>query len=175
MGAAYHSPEFSPRTIASIGYSLRALIFFVVFAAAVSSRLFAVIRHESIIHEYDPAFNFRATKVLTKDGYYRFWNWFDPTAWYPLGRAAGGTLYPGLMATSGAIYNVLHFLNIDVNIRDVCVFLAPGFAGLTAWATYMFTKTMKDESAGLLAGIFIAIAPGKLLAFLFNSAFPKSY
>lgn len=98
--------------------------------------------------------------MLTTDGYYRFWNWFDPTAWYPLGRAAGGTLYPGLMATSGAIHNLLHFFNINVHIRDVCVFLAPGFAGLTAWSTYMFAKTMKDESAGLLAGAFIAIAPG---------------
>lgn len=160
MGLAYQSPNWSPSTIATFGYSLRALIFFVVFASSVTPRLFAVLRFESIIHEYDPMFNYRASKVLTTDGYYRFWNWFDPTAWYPLGRAAGGTLYPGLMATSGAIHNILHFFNIDVNIREVCVFLAPGFAGLTAWSTYMFTKTMKDESAGLLAGAFIAIAPG---------------
>ena len=160
MRFAYKPVNWSPGTFAAVDYSLKGIIFAIVFGAAVASRLFAVIRHESIIHEFDPAFNYRASRVLTIDGYYRFWNWFDPTAWYPLGRAAGGTLYPGLMATSGAIHNFLHFFNINVHIRDVCVFLAPGFAGLTAWSTYMFTKTMKDESAGLLAGAFIAIAPG---------------
>ncbi|KAG8749967.1 oligosaccharyl transferase stt3 subunit, partial [Ceratobasidium sp. 423] len=36
----------------------------------------------------------------------------------------------------------------------------PGFSALTAFATYLFTKEMKDESAGLLAAIFIGIAPG---------------
>jgi dolichyl-diphosphooligosaccharide--protein glycosyltransferase len=41
------------------------------------------------------------------------------------------------MVTSGIIYNVLHYLNFPVDIRNVCVMLAPAFAGLTAWATYM--------------------------------------
>ena len=66
-----------------------------------------------------------------------FWNWFDHTAWYPLGRVVGGTIYPGLMATSGVIYNVLHALHLPVDIRNVCVLLAPGFSALTAWSTYM--------------------------------------
>lgn len=139
---------------------LRTIIFLFIVVVAVSSRLFAVIRHESVIHEFDPWFNYRATKVLTQDGFYRFWNWFDEKAWYPLGRAAGGTLYPGLMVTAGAIHNFLHAINLPVDIRNVCVLLAPAFSGLTAWATYMFTATMKDDAAGLLAAIFIGIAPG---------------
>ena len=81
------------------------------------------------------------------------------------------------MATSGVIYNLLHALHLPVDIRNVCVLLAPGFSALTAWATYMcvihvhyrrekfnmmgrFTTEMKDESAGLLAAAFIGIAPG---------------
>lgn len=91
-----------------------------------------------------------------------FWNWFDPTAWYPLGRVVGGTIYPGLMVTSGIIYNVLHYLNFPVDIRNVCVMLAPAFAGLTAWATYLFTCEMADESTGLLAAAFMGIVPGEL-------------
>ena len=113
------------------------------------------------------------------DSIQAFWNWFDPTAWYPLGRVVGGTIYPGLMATSGVIYNILHALNLPVDIRNICVLLAPGFSALTAWSTYMydvffldctnvsthypmnrFTKEMKDESAGLLAAAFIGIVPG---------------
>lgn len=71
---------------------LRVIILGFIAAAAVSSRLFSVIRFESIIHEcmphtytrraelispVDPWFNFRATKYLVKNGFYSFWDWFD--------------------------------------------------------------------------------------------------
>lgn len=42
---------------------LRVIILVLIAAAAVSARLFSVIRFESIIHEFDPWFNFRATCV----------------------------------------------------------------------------------------------------------------
>lgn len=64
------------------------------------------------------------------------------------------------MVTSGVIYHILRFLTFPVDIRNICVLLAPAFSGLTALATYLFTKEMKDESAGLLAAAFIGIAPG---------------
>lgn len=72
-------------------------------------------------------FNYRATAYMVKHGFYNFLNWFDERAWYPLGRIVGGTVYPGLMITSGAIHWVLHALNIPIHIRDICVFLAPVF------------------------------------------------
>ncbi|EIW72164.1 hypothetical protein TREMEDRAFT_41550 [Tremella mesenterica DSM 1558] len=139
---------------------LRFVILALICGAAVGSRLFAVIRFESVIHEFDPWFNFRASKVLVNDGFYEFWNWFDPTAWYPLGRPVGSTLYPGLMVTSGIIWNFLRLINMPVDIRNVCVLLAPGFSGLTAWATYLFTTEMATPSAGLLAAAFMGIVPG---------------
>uniref|UniRef100_A0A061QHW1 dolichyl-diphosphooligosaccharide--protein glycotransferase n=1 Tax=Cupiennius salei TaxID=6928 RepID=A0A061QHW1_CUPSA len=125
-----------------------------------SSRLFAVIRFESIIHEYDPHFNYRATHYMVEHGFYNFLNWFDERAWYPLGRIVGGTVYPGLMITSGMIHYVLNLLNITVHIRDVCVFLAPVISGLTALSTYFLTKELWSEGAGLFAACFIAIVPG---------------
>jgi dolichyl-diphosphooligosaccharide--protein glycosyltransferase len=42
------------------------------------------------------------------------------------------------MATSGVIYSFLHAINLPVDIRNICVLLAPGFSALTAWATYMW-------------------------------------
>lgn len=72
-------------------------------ALAFLSRVFSVIRFESIIHEYDPWFNYRSTKYLVDNGIYSFWNWFDSESWYPLGRVIGGTVYPGIMVTSALI------------------------------------------------------------------------
>ncbi|CAL8103791.1 unnamed protein product [Calicophoron daubneyi] len=123
-------------------------------------RLFSVIRFESVIHEFDPWFNYRATKQMVENSFASFYNWFDSTAWYPLGRIVGGTVYPGLMITSGFLHYVSHFFNIPVHIREVCVFLAPIFSGMTAVTTYYFTKEIWNKGAGLFAACFIAVAPG---------------
>ena len=69
-----------------------ALLCICVMASAV--RLFSVIKYESVIHEFDPYFNYRVTQYLTKNGFYNMWNWFDDRTWYPLGRVVGGTVYP---------------------------------------------------------------------------------
>lgn len=72
------------------------LLTFVILAVAwlvgFASRLFAVIRFESIIHEFDPWFNYRSTHYMVENGFYNFLNWFDDRAWYPLGRIVGGTV-----------------------------------------------------------------------------------
>lgn len=127
---------------------------------AFSVRLFAVVKWESVIHEYDPYFNYRTTKFLTFGGFFEFLNWFDDRSWYPLGRVVGGTIYPGLMMTAAALHNLLNFINISINVRNMCVFLAPIFAANTAIATYLLIKeSTKRSSTALLGAAFIAIVP----------------
>ncbi|OLY80784.1 Dolichyl-diphosphooligosaccharide-protein glycosyltransferase subunit stt3 [Smittium mucronatum] len=139
---------------------LRVVILVLISVVAISSRLFSVIRFESIIHEFDPWFNYRTTQYLVENGFYEFWNWFDSDSWYPLGRVVGGTLYPGIMVTSATIYKVLQVLGIPLDIREVCVFLAPVFSSFTAIAAYLLTNEVKGPVAGLLAAAFMGIAPG---------------
>jgi len=71
------------------------------------------------------------------------------------------------MFTSAIVYWVLHFFNITIQIRNVCVLLAPWFASNTAIATYLLGKEVKDTATGLLAAAFIAIVPGSYLIFFF--------
>lgn len=40
-----------------------------------AARLFSIVRYESVIHEFDPYFNYRVTQFLTKEGFYRMWDW----------------------------------------------------------------------------------------------------
>ncbi|CAI2166035.1 16473_t:CDS:2 [Funneliformis geosporum] len=139
---------------------LKVVILGLISFVAIASRLFSIIRFESVIHEFDPWFNYRATKYLVSTSFYDFWNWFDERSWYPLGRVVGGTVFPGLMVTSATIYNILHALNFPVDIRNICVLLAPAFSALTAISAYLFTAEIKNSSAGLLAAAFIGVAPG---------------
>ncbi|ELW72225.1 Dolichyl-diphosphooligosaccharide--protein glycosyltransferase subunit STT3A [Tupaia chinensis] len=122
---------------------LKLLILSMAAVLSFSTRLFAVLRFESVIHEFDPYFNYRTTRFLAEEGFYKFHNWFDDRAWYPLGRIIGGTIYPGLMVTSAVIYHVLHFFHITIDIRNVCVFLAPLFSSFTTIVTYHLTKELK--------------------------------
>lgn len=45
---------------------LAALILLAVCVLSASVRLFSVIKYESVIHEFDPYFNYRVTVFLTK-------------------------------------------------------------------------------------------------------------
>ena len=47
-----------------------------------------------------------------------------------------------------------------MDIKDVCVLLAPLFAANTAMVAYMFGTELKDRSTGLVAAAFIAVVPG---------------
>ncbi|XP_057364707.1 dolichyl-diphosphooligosaccharide--protein glycosyltransferase subunit STT3A-like [Daphnia carinata] len=139
---------------------LKLAILTVAAVLSFSTRLFSVLRFESVIHEFDPYFNYRTTRYLAEEGFYKFHNWFDERAWYPLGRIIGGTIYPGLMITSAALYHAMNFLHISIDVRNVCVFLAPLFSSLTTIVTFLLTKELKDTGAGLVAASMIAIVPG---------------
>ncbi|MCO5603205.1 hypothetical protein L7F22_057352 [Adiantum nelumboides] len=139
---------------------LRVSVLMLIYVLAFATRLFSVLRYESMIHEFDPYFNYRTTLYLTQKGFYEFWNWFDYETWYPLGRIIGGTLYPGLMVTAALMYWALRLLSFAVHIRDVCVMTAPFFASNTTLVAYFFGKEIWDSGAGLVAAALIAICPG---------------
>lgn len=141
-------------------FILRTIILTLICLVSFSIRLFSVLRYESIIHEFDPWFNFRSTRTLVDQGSYKFWNWFDSRSWYPLGRIVGGTVYPGIMYTAAFMHHVLHFIGLKVNIRDVCVLTAPIFSAFTALSTYGLTCEAADPSAGIIAAAIISIVPG---------------
>lgn len=138
-----------------ISFSVLLLIGVIAF----SIRLFSVIKYESVIHEFDPYFNYRVTQYLVKSGVYDFWNWFDDRTWYPLGRVIGGTVYPGLTLTAGTLWRILNSLNIPLSVETVCVFTAPIFSAFASWATYLLTKEIKGTGAGLTAAALLAMVP----------------
>ncbi|XP_024518642.1 dolichyl-diphosphooligosaccharide--protein glycosyltransferase subunit STT3A-like [Selaginella moellendorffii] len=143
----------------AFGTVLAALILCLIGIMAFSIRLFSVIKYESVIHEFDPYFNYRVTKYLTKAGIYEFWNWFDDRTWYPLGRVIGGTVYPGLTITAGTMWWILNAFNIPLSVETVCVFTAPIFSSFAAWATYLLTSEVKGRGAGLTAAALLAMVP----------------
>ena len=147
-------------TLRAISPIIKITILAIICFLAFATRVFSVIRYESVIHEFDPWFNFRTTKFLAKEGWYAFWNWYDSESWYPLGRVIGGTIFPGIMGTAASAKWLLDAIAMPMDIRNVCVFLAPVFSGFTAITTFFFTKECTNQAgAGLFAALFIAVIP----------------
>ena len=51
-------------------------------------------------------------------------------------------------------------VNVTINVREVCVFLAPLFSSLTSIVTYKLTSELHSTGAGLVSAAMIAIVPG---------------
>jgi dolichyl-diphosphooligosaccharide--protein glycosyltransferase len=83
------------------------------------------------------------------------------------------------MVTASALHWLLNAMHISINIRNVCVFLAPWMSGNTALATFFMGREVmlgqrataadravadkqrrKADCVGLLAAAFVAIVPG---------------
>lgn len=126
-------------------------------------RIFSVIKYEAIIHEFDPYFNYKLTKILNEKGFYYFWNYFDDRSWYPLGRITGPTLYPGLMLLTVLIYKFLHLLGFLVNIQILCLYIEPIFSILTCIMSYFLCKQIHPyNGVALLSAFFVSICPSHL-------------
>ena len=69
-------------------------------------------------------------------------------------------VYPGLMYTSGFIHWLTQTLSVPIDIREICVFLAPLYSSFTTIATFLLTKELHDTKSGLVAAVFIAVVPG---------------
>jgi len=153
-------PDMKVKTNSSEAFLLKIAILLIIYLTAFLIRLFSVARYESIIHEFDPWFNFRSTKYITDEGFLNFMNWFDDRSWYPLGRHVGGTIYPGLMATAAYVHYIMNALHLTIDIRNVCVLTGPFFASNTTLVAYFFSRDVHDEATGLVAAALIAIVPG---------------
>ncbi|GLD98287.1 hypothetical protein PINS_up006984 [Pythium insidiosum] len=138
-----------------------ALLLGAICVLSVAIRLFPLVKWGSVIHEYDPHFNYRVAKVLSAHGADELRDWFDDRAWYPLGRAVGPTLYPGLMVAAVAIQRFAeHVLLMPLNIRDACVLVAPIFAAFASLALFALTKEATGKpSTALLASALLALSP----------------
>jgi dolichyl-diphosphooligosaccharide--protein glycosyltransferase len=68
-------------------------------------------------------------------------------------------MYPGLIFTAGALWNLLQKLNIPIHVQEVCVFTAPLFSAFTALATYALMKEVRGPGAGLASALLISTVP----------------
>ncbi|GIX64954.1 dolichyl-diphosphooligosaccharide--protein glycosyltransferase subunit STT3, putative [Babesia caballi] len=138
-------------------------------------RLFSAVKHEVVLHEYDPYFNYQCAQFMVRHGVRRFWDSFDAGrpavvcgdiragSWYPVGRRVGRTVYPGLMLAAYGAYQTLHYIGLDVDLKTVCVFLPPVLSVGTVYAVYLLAREIAgSECASLASAFFVGSLPALL-------------
>eukprot|EP00286_Rhodomonas_abbreviata_P008919 CAMPEP_0181337548 /NCGR_PEP_ID=MMETSP1101-20121128/28083_1 /TAXON_ID=46948 /ORGANISM="Rhodomonas abbreviata, Strain Caron Lab Isolate" /LENGTH=952 /DNA_ID=CAMNT_0023448061 /DNA_START=124 /DNA_END=2982 /DNA_ORIENTATION=+ len=146
--------------------AVQAYAFYYACGEAYDIRLYAVKEYGKIIHEFDPWFNFRATKYLADNGWTEFFHWYDTKSWYPIGRPVGTTIYPGMQITSVCIWKVLAMMGepFKMSLNDVCC-MVPAWFGVVA-TTFLSLLTMECAgfaAAGAAAALVMSIIPAHIM------------
>jgi len=123
-------------------------------------RLQAIEEFGTVIHEYDPYFNYRATEYLYLNGAKKFFNWFDYKVWYPLGRPVGTTIYPGMQFTAVWIKNML---GDGMTLNDICCYIPAWFGVIASFLVGCITYecTLECNTSCTIFSVLIDIYTGK--------------
>ena len=91
--------EFHVRHLLVIG------ILVIAFTTAFIMRSYPI-KYGFYLNEFDPYFDFRATKYIVDNGLDAYWKWHDNLSWYPEGRDIPGTSQAGLHISSALLYKI---------------------------------------------------------------------
>ena len=126
----------------------------------------------SVIHEFDPWFNMRATQYLADNGIEKFFKWYDHNSWYPLGRPVGTTIYPGMQLTAVAIWHVLKRpewrtilgLKVKMSLNDACVFIPAWFGSIATIVLGLLTYEVSGSwRAAAAASLVMSVIPAHIM------------
>jgi len=107
------------------------------------------------LNEFDPFFNFRATKFIVDNGYVEYFAWHDDKSWYPDGRNVSATSQVMLHITTAALYQSF---GMGQNLYDFTILFPVIIGSLTAIVIFALVRVLGGTTAGLLASLFFAVS-----------------
>jgi len=132
---------------------------------AISFSVSAMIRSQAAdygfeLNEFDPFFNYRATKYLVDNGIDAYVNWHDDMSWYPQGRDVFVTSQVPLHFTAAFLYQIFA---ADSSLYDFTIIFPVVFGSLTAIVIFALVRVIGGTTAGLFASLFFALSPAIII------------
>ncbi|KAH0570429.1 Dolichyl-diphosphooligosaccharide--protein glycosyltransferase [Spironucleus salmonicida] len=137
-----------------------------ILALAFFCRLMSNIRYETVIHEFDPYFQYKTAIYLNDYGNEEFSDWMDDRTWYPLSRVILPTMYPGLQYTATFFVKVCQYvLHLPITILQACSYMGPVMSVIGTLFSFDFGLMIDDSDdskflTGLLSALLFSIIPG---------------
>ena len=107
------------------------------------------------LNEFDPFFNFRATKFIVDNGYVEYFDWHDDKSWYPDGRNVSATSQVMLHITTAALYQSF---GMGQSLYDFTILFPVIIGSLTTIVIFALVRVLGGTTAGLLASLFFAVS-----------------
>ncbi|MFW9995035.1 MAG: STT3 domain-containing protein [Candidatus Odinarchaeota archaeon] len=125
-------------------------------------RILPYLKYDYVLKANDPFSQLKAAEYMNAFGIAEYFDWSDPTTWYPYSRPWGITQYIGTPLAALVIYYISNIIGISISIQ-FAAYLEPAILGtFTCYATYLLGKELANKRVGLIAGFFLAIAPGHI-------------
>ena len=143
----------------SIEFQTRHLLVIAVLALAFSTALimrFYPIKYGYYLNEFDPYFDYRATKFIVDNGLNAYWQWHDTMSWYPEGRDVAGTSQAVLHITAAYLYQAF---GGGMSLMDFTIAFPAVMGALTAIAVFALVRVLGGTTAGMFSALFWAFSP----------------
>lgn len=143
----------------SFEFQTRHLLVIAVLALAFTSALimrFYPVKYGFYLNEFDPYFDYRATKFIIDNGLDAYWQWHDTMSWYPEGRAIPETSQTGLHITTAILYSMF---GGGSDLLDFTIVFPAVIGSLTVVAVFALVRVLGNTTAGLFSALVFAFSP----------------
>lgn len=145
--------------VGSFEFQTKHLLVIAVLALAFTSALimrFYPVKYGFYLNEFDPYFDYRATKFIVENGLDEYWQWRDTMSWYPEGRNVPGTSQSALHITAALTYQVF---GSGMSLLDYTIIFPAVLGSLTVVVIFAFVRVLSGTSAGLFSALLLAFSP----------------
>src|ERR687895_2654982 len=108
------------------------------------------------LNEFDPYFDYRATKYIIDNGLEAYFKWHDTMSWYPEGRNIPATSQSGLHIIAAFLYQIF---GSGTTLLDFTIVLPAVLGSLTTIVMFALVRTIGGTTAGLFSALLFAFTP----------------
>ncbi len=150
-----------------IFYSALLLILFIAFTIRILPIRWEIPTGTVRLNEFDPYYQFSLTNKMIQDGLFSPYlenngqGWINHQQWYPSGLDMSKSL-PSLPMTAAVLYGIISWLGVNVDLMAFCSIFPVIFGTISCLMIYFVGKDMGGKAVGLLAALFLALAPSFL-------------
>lgn len=145
--------------VGNYNFKVRHMLVIVVLAIAFSTAFIMrsyPIKYGYYLNEFDPYFDYRATKYIIDNGLDAYLKWHDNMSWYPDGRDIPRTSQVGLHVTAAYLYKIF---GGNSSVLDFTIILPVIVGSLTTIVVFALVRSLGGTTAGLFSALLIAFTP----------------
>lgn len=130
-------------------------VLIIAFSTAFIMRSYPI-KYGFVLNEFDPYFDYRATKYIVDNGFSEYLHWHDNMSWYPEGRDVPKSSQVGLHLTAAVLYKVFGF---GASLLDFVIMFPVVIGSLTTIVIFAFVRIISSTTAGMFASLLFAFMP----------------